>query len=262
VPTVPVWQARNGHARAARILGREAATGWRSGHNAPATSAGSLARHRISPRWARPKITRSGGDWQGSSYGLIEVTSATTTIPSRNHEMTSASVDSGNPVLRPKTETPSRQGARHVGHLGRADLDGDSSGRIASRWSEDPVDQRCGHSCGQRSWGERGQDRAPTPESPRTRTGPPPGQTRPAREPPPGKRRAGPAGQGRRGLGGRRAAAGGGRREGESLRPTEPATTATFEWTEPVGRYGVVCPTSGGLGYLAPRSLVREWTRA
>jgi hypothetical protein len=49
--------------------------------------------------------------------------------------------------------------------------------------------------------GERGQDRAPTPESPRTRTGPPPGQTRPAREPPPGKRRAGPAGQGRRASG-------------------------------------------------------------
>ena len=113
---------------------------------------------------------------------------------------------------------------------------------------------------------ERGQDRAPTQEPPRTRTGPPPGQTRPAREPPPGKRRAGPAGQGRRGLGrglgGRRAAAGGGRREGESLRATEPATTATFEWTESVGRYGVACPTSGGLGYLAPRSLVREWTRA
>jgi hypothetical protein len=161
-----------------------------------------------------PKFTRSGGDWQGSSYGLIEVTSATTTIPSRNHEMTSAFVDSGNPVLRPKTETPSRQGARHVGRLGRADLDGDSSGRIASRWSEDPVDQRCGHSCGQRSWGERGQDRAPTPEPPRTRTGPPPGQTRPAREPPPGKRRARAGGtreEGPRGAKGRgrRGAAGG-----------------------------------------------------
>jgi hypothetical protein len=232
VPTVPVWQARNGHARAARILGREAATGWRSGHDAPATSAGSLARHRISTRWARPQNHPIRGDWQGSSYGLIEVTSATTTIPSRNYEMTSASVDSGNPVLRPKTETPSRQGARHVGRLGRADLDGDSSGRIASRWSEDPVDQRCGHSCGQRSWGERGQDRAPTPEPPRTRTGPPPGQTRP--------------------------------RTRAATRETEgrDGGTATFERTELVGRYGVARPTSGGLGYLAPRSLVREWTGA
>ena len=180
MPTVPVWQARNGHARAARILGREAATGWGSGHNAPATSAGSLARHRISPRWARPKITRSGGDWQGSSYGLIEVTSATTTIPSRNHEMTSASVDSGNPVLRPKTETPSRQGARHVGRLGRGPtltataLVGSRRGgqrTLLTSGVDIRVDKEVGES-GARTAPRHRNRRAPAPDRPQDRPAP------------------------------------------------------------------------------------------